>query len=70
MSAKRDATIKVKPRGPGVYAVSPYPFEKDEAEFSFSGRYVKPMPGATERDFAALLQSTPRSWQDLTLVAA
>jgi len=70
ISAKRDATITVKPRGPGVYAVSPYPFEKDEAQFSFSGRYVKPMPGATERDVAALLQSTPRSWQHLTLVAA
>jgi hypothetical protein len=70
MSASKDTTITVRPLKRGVYAVSPYPFDKDEAAFSFSGRYVRPMPGAGARDFAALLQSTPRTWQHFTLVAA
>src|SRR5438067_2696013 len=57
-SAKEDATISVRPVKPGVYEVSPYPFEEDGAEFSFSGRYVTPMQG----DFAAMLHSIPKTW--------
>jgi len=68
MSAKKDATITVRPIEPGVYAVSPYPFREDNAKFSFSGRYVKPLPKGTNGDFGAVLKSTPASRQEFTLV--
>ena len=68
MSAEKDATITVRPLEPGVYAVSPYPFKEEKAEFAFSGRYVKPLPQGPNGDFAAVLRSTPPSWQRFTLV--
>jgi hypothetical protein len=68
MSAEKDATITVRPLEPGVYAVSPYPFEQDNAEFAFSGRYVKPLPKGGDGDFSAVLRATPRSWQRFRLV--
>ena len=69
MSAQRDTTITVRPLEPGVYAVSPYPFDEDHAEFSFSGRYVTPLPKGGDGDFSALLGATPTSWQRFTLVS-
>ena len=69
MSAERDTTISVRPLEPGVYAVSPYPFSEDNAEFAFSGRYVKPLPKATDGEFAELLRATRTSWQRFTLVS-
>src|SRR5947208_7698934 len=42
MTPDKEATLTVRPLEPGVYAVSPYPFNEDNAEFSFTGRYVKP----------------------------
>ena len=68
MNATKDVTITLRPLEPGVYAVSPYPFKEDGAEFAFSGRYVTPPARASERDFAAMLQATPRSWQRFTLL--
>src|SRR5438270_2182142 len=68
MSAKKDVSITVRPIEPGVYAVSPYPFKEDKARFSFSGRYVKPLPKGTKGDFSAVLNSVPGSRQEFTLV--
>jgi hypothetical protein len=68
MSAARDTTITVRPLEAGVYAVSPYPFKEDRAEFAFSGRYVKPLPKGSDGDFSAALRATPTSWQRFTLV--
>ncbi len=69
MSAERDTTITVRPLEPGVYAVSPYPFKDDNAEFAFSGRYVKPLPKGSDGDFSAVLRATAASWQRFTLVS-
>jgi len=63
-SAEEDANISVRPVKPGVYEVSPYPFEEDEAKFSFCGRYVKPAQG----DVASQLRSAPKSWQRFTFI--
>lgn len=68
MSKKKEATITVRPLEPGVYAVSPYPFSENQMQFGFSGRYVTPRGGESERDFAARLADTPRAWQRFTLV--
>ena len=69
MSAERDTTITVRPLEAGVYAVSPYPFEEERAEFAFSGRYVTPLPKGGDGDFSAVLRATPTSWQRFTLVS-
>jgi len=69
MSKQKDAAITIRPLEPGVYAVSPYPFNTDGMEFAFSGRYVTPRQGESEREFAARLAETPRSWQRFRLVA-
>jgi Protein of unknown function (DUF3891) len=68
MNAKKDTTITVRRVAPGVYAVSPYPFKEGNATFSFSGRYVKPLPKGSNGDFASALRSAPKSWQHFTLV--
>jgi Protein of unknown function (DUF3891) len=68
MTAERDATISVRPLEPGVYAVSPYPFKEDNAEFTFSGRYVKPLPNGGDGDFAAVLRGASTTWQRFRLV--
>jgi hypothetical protein len=68
MTANKDATISVRPLEPGVYAASPYPFREDNAEFAFSGRYVKPLPQASDGDFSAVLRAAPTTWQHLRLV--
>src|SRR5256885_460313 len=68
MTPDKDATITVRPLEPSVYAVSPYPFNEDNAEFSFTGRYVKPLAQGSHGDFAPVLRSAPTSWQRFTLV--
>ena len=68
MTAEKDATIRVRPIERGVYAVSPYPFDEDNAEFAFSGRYVKPLPKGSDGDFSAVLRTAPTSWQRFRLV--
>ena len=68
MTANKDATISVRPLEPGVYAASPYPFREDNAEFAFSGRYVKPLPQASDGDFSAVLRAAPTTWQHFRLV--
>ena len=38
LNADEDVTVTIRPHGEGVYALSPYPFAADEAEFAFAGR--------------------------------
>jgi hypothetical protein len=59
MTADKEATITVRPLEPGVYAVSPYPFNEDNAQFSFTGRYVKS---------TAVLGAAPSTVQRFTLI--
>ena len=67
-SAQKDTTITVRPLELGVYAVWPYPFKEDNAEFAFSGRYLTPLPKGGDGDFSAALHAAPTSWQRLRLV--
>jgi hypothetical protein len=67
MTARQDATITVQPRGPGSYAVSPYPFNESAAQFQFSGRYIQPaIRGDT--DWARVFAEAPLEWQSFTLI--
>jgi hypothetical protein len=35
-----DTTVTIRPQEPGVYALSPFPFAPDGAEFAFAGRRI------------------------------
>jgi hypothetical protein len=65
-----DVTVTVRPVSQGVYSLSPYPFSKDGAEFSFSGRYIEPISGGADVDWKPILAAKTTEWQDLKLVAA
>ena len=69
MSAGRDATVTITPKGNGVYALAPFPFASDAAEFAFAGRPVS--PGQHDRDggWPKVLASTPTEWETFKLVA-
>ena len=64
-----DVTVTIRPLGTGVYGLSPYPFVKDGAEFSFSGRYVEPAAPGADVSWGPILASKPTQWQQLKLVA-
>jgi hypothetical protein len=68
--AARDVTITLSPQGPGVYALKPYPFGGQAAEFSFEGRHIAPLPAGTVGDWGARLAGTPIETQHFTLIAA
>jgi hypothetical protein len=70
MSAQRDVAVTVRPRGAGVYALSPYPFASDGAEFAFAGRPVEPGRHLREGGWSAALKATPTRWECFRLVAA
>ncbi len=42
LSGEQDTTIAVRPRGPGVYELSPNPFAAHSAEYAFAGRPIEP----------------------------
>ncbi len=69
MSASKDVTVVVRPVAPGVYSMSPYPFAEDLAEFSFSGRYVRPLPKGEDADWGAVLQVARTERQQFKIVA-
>jgi hypothetical protein len=68
-SRDTDVTVQVRPLQAGVYAMKPYPFPGTECEFSFSGRYIRPRPGAADPGWTNLLAAAPLAWQQFRLVA-
>ena len=69
MSADRDATVTVTPKGDGVYALDPFPFAGDRLEVTCSGRYLQPYgEGEAPEDLAAALVALPAASQTYTLV--
>jgi hypothetical protein len=68
--AQDDAAITIRPREPGVYELSPYPFAADGAEFAFAGRPIAPRQDKTNGGWPAVLKETPTRWERFRLVAA
>jgi hypothetical protein len=68
-SAADDVTVELRPLGGRTYGLSPYPFEKPEMEFSFSGRPVWPMKPGSNARWESILASTPHQSQTFKLVA-
>jgi hypothetical protein len=69
VDARQDVTVTIRPRGGSVYALSPYPFAADNAEFAFAGRLIAPPapPGAS--GWGKLLRELPTQWESFRLVA-
>lgn len=68
MNALRDTDIKIEPVEAGAYALSPYPFDNNDIEVTFSGRYLAPVSqGEDTRDE---LDRAPLTTQSVRLVAA
>jgi hypothetical protein len=69
VNARKDVTVTISPVEYGVYALSPYPFANSPAEFSFSGRYIEPLPRGEDRDWRPVLEAAQVERQQFTLVA-
>jgi Protein of unknown function (DUF3891) len=69
MSAQQDVTITVRPAGPNIYSLSPFPFGARGAEYAFGGRLIEPGLGATDGGWSAALKRSPTLWERFQLVA-
>ncbi len=69
LSRDRDTPVTIKPRGDGVYALSPFPFVVEGAEFAFAYRPITPGQHEREGGWAKVLRSTPTQWERFRLVA-
>ena len=69
VSRDRDATVTIQPTAPGVYALSPFPFSAEGAEFAFAGRPISPGQHQREGGWPAVLANTPTQWEMFRLVA-
>jgi hypothetical protein len=69
-NAREDLSIAIRPRQPGVYELSPYPFAADRAEFAFAGRPIRPGQHRGHGGWSSVLKETPTQWESFRLVAA
>lgn len=67
MSANEDTSITVEPVAEGVYGFAPFPFDRDDLEITFKGRYLAPVDhGDNMRE---QLSAAPSATQTIRLVA-
>lgn len=67
LSASEDTNVVIRPLDAGVYAMTPYPFDRDGLELSFEGRYLAPV--ASGDNVAEELGAVATSIQTIRLVA-
>ena len=68
--AGTDAAVTIRPRGLGVYALSPYPFGAKSAEFAFAGRFIEPRQHERSGGWPHVLAAAPTVWENFRIVAA
>jgi hypothetical protein len=68
--AEQDTTITVRPLGPGVYELSPYPFAASPAEFAYAGRRIEPGQQDKNGGWPNALAKAPTVWECFRLVPA
>jgi len=66
---EHDVTVTIRPKAAGIYALSPFPFAADGAEFAFAGRCVFPGQHEREGGWAGMLTRAPTQWETFRLVA-
>jgi Protein of unknown function (DUF3891) len=70
VNARQDTNVTIRPRQPGVYEVSPYPFAANDAEFAFGGRLIEPRQHQDGAGWPSVLRGAPTQWESFRLVAA
>jgi Protein of unknown function (DUF3891) len=70
VNAREDVNVIIRPRQPGVYEVSPYPFAANAAEFAFAGRPIEPRQHQEGAGWPSVLRAAPTQWESFRLVAA
>lgn len=68
LNAKTDTTVTIRPAGPGVYALSPFPFAPTAAEFAFAGRHIIPRQNEANGGWTKVLRAAPTVWELFKLV--
>jgi hypothetical protein len=67
--AQEDVTVTIRPQREGVYALSPFPFAAENAEFAFAGRFIVPRGQDANGGWPAALKASPTVWERFRLVA-
>ena len=69
-NAGEDAAVTIRPRGKGVYELSPYPFAPKSAEFAYAGRFIEPGQHKQSGGWPRVLAQAPTVWERFRLIAA
>lgn len=69
-NADEDVAVTIRPREPGVYDLSPYPFGPQPAQFAYAGRHIVPGQQAQDGGWPRVLATAPIVWETFRLVAA
>jgi uncharacterized protein DUF3891 len=69
-NADEDAAVTIRPLGASAYALAPYPFATNAAEFAFAGRAIVPHQHEQPGGWPAVLREAPTEWECFRLVAA
>jgi len=69
VNAREDVNVTIRPRQPGIYEVSPYPFAANAAEFAFAGRPIEPRQHQDGAGWPSVLRGAPAQWESFRLVA-
>jgi hypothetical protein len=70
LSASEDTTITVRPKQPGVYTLSPWPFASQGGEFAYAGRHISPGQHEQQGGWPNVLHEAPTVWERFRLVTA
>jgi len=68
MGRDRDVTVTIYPKAPEIYAMSPFPFAADGAQFAFAGRSISSGQHEREGGWAGVLARAPTEWETFRLV--
>jgi hypothetical protein len=69
VARNQDVAITIRPAGRSTYALSPWPFAANGAEFAFEGRRILPEDGSRPGGWPAALKQKPTEWENFRLVA-
>jgi Protein of unknown function (DUF3891) len=69
ISAHEDVTLTIRPRGEGVYSLSPYPFTAEGAVFAYAGRLIEPGRQDVGGSWTNTLAKAPTVWESFRLIA-
>lgn len=70
LNAEEDTTVTIEPREAGVYALSPFPFAPNGAQFAFAGRRIRPPEHKANGGWKEVLKTTPTEWECFRLIQA